>query len=218
MFTGIITEVGRLRAAKPKGPSLSLDVACGYKSLALGESICVDGVCLTVVSVATGDAGFTADVSAESLARTTLGSLGQGARVNLERALAVGDRLGGHIVSGHVDAVGRVAAREPVGDAERWTFEAPGDVLRFVAAKGSIAVSGVSLTVNAVGPTSFEVMLVPFTLGATTFGDKRTGTPVNLEVDVLARYVVRALEVARGAEGGGVTEDLLARAGFIRGT
>jgi riboflavin synthase len=157
--------------------------------------------------------GFVADLSAETLGKTTLGDARVGARVNLERALAVGDRLGGHIVAGHVDGVGRVRAREAVGDAERWTVEAPPDVLRFVAVKGSVAVDGVSLTVNALAPTTFELMLVPFTLEATALRDRPPGAPVNLEADVLARYVFRALE-SRGEDAGGVTRELLVRAGF----
>ena len=158
--------------------------------------------------------GFTADASAETLARTTLGSLPVGARVNLERALAVGDRLGGHIVAGHVDGVGRVVRRENVGTAERVTVEAPSDVLRFIAVKGSVAIDGVSLTVNALGTTNFEVMLVPFTQGATALDARSAGAAVNLEADVLARYVARALETRDGT-GEGVTLELLERHGFV---
>jgi riboflavin synthase len=214
MFTGIITEVGRVRTATRATAGLVLEIECAYPALVLGESIAVEGVCLTVTRVTAG--GFTADVSAESLARSTLGALAPGARVNLERALAASDRLGGHIVAGHVDGVGRVLARTPAGDAERWSIALPPDLARYVAEKGSIAVDGVSLTVNAVSAADFEVMLIPFTRRATTLEGKPAGTPVNLEVDVLARYVARMLEV-RGAGGtGGVTMDLLARAGYLK--
>lgn len=210
MFTGIITAIGRVRSARREGPLLRAELECAYTDVRAGESIAVDGVCLTALADSAGS--FAAQLSAETLSRTTLGELAPGKKVNLERALAVGDRLGGHLVSGHVDAVGRVLAREPVGDAERWLFEAPAELLALVAVKGSITVDGVSLTVNEVTPTAFGVTLVPFTLGHTTLGDKRAGSPVNLEADVLARYVARALEV-RGQ--GGVTPELLARAGFL---
>lgn len=215
MFTGIITAVGKVRASRRAGSGLYLEVECAYPKLDLGESIAVDGVCLTVTKVLPG--AFAADVSAESLSRTTLGERVTGDPVNLERALAVGERLGGHIVSGHVDGVGKIAAREPSGESERVTFEAPPAVLRYLAEKGSVAVDGVSLTVNAVSTTSFEVMLVPFTLGATTLGAKRPGARVNLEADVLSRYVARALEWRESARSsGGVTMELLERAGFTR--
>jgi riboflavin synthase len=213
MFTGIITEIGSVRAATRAGTSMALELACGYSPLELGESIAVNGACLTVAKIVPG--GFIADVSAETLACTTLGELGRGARVNLERALALGDRLGGHIVSGHVDGMGKVLARVPKTDAEHWTLEAPPEVLRFLAVKGSVTVDGVSLTINAVGPSTFEVMLVPFTLAHTTLGQKSVGTAVNLEVDLLARYVARLLEGGT-ASSGGVSMELLGRAGFLK--
>jgi|LNFM01.1.fsa_nt_gb riboflavin synthase len=212
MFTGIITAIGEVARVEPKAQEALLEIVCPYQALVLGESIAVDGVCLTVVA-ATGR-GFTATASAETLARTTLGAKKSGDRVNLERALRVDDRLGGHIVAGHVDGVGRVRARiTSGGEAERWQFDAPASVLKFIAEKGSIAIDGVSLTVNVVDSEGFEVTLVPFTLGHTTLGDKRAGAAINLEVDVLARYVARALEGV--APRGGVTADLLARAGFV---
>ena len=214
MFTGIITQIGSIRSAVRGAASMTLEVACTYSRLELGESIAVNGVCLTVVSVS--DGAFTANLSAETLARSTFANVSRGAPVNLERALAVGDRLGGHIVAGHVDGVGRVASVERVDDAQRWRFEAPIEVNRYLAEKGSVAVDGVSLTVNAVGPTSFDVMLVPFTLTATTLGHLRVGDAVNLEADVLARYVARALERRdTPSPAGGVTLDLLDRAGFL---
>ncbi len=213
MFTGIIQAVGRLRSRVASGPSATVVVACPFEALELGESVAVDGVCLTVASISEG--AFTASASAETLSRTTLGSIDVGARVNLERALAVGDRLGGHIVAGHVDSVGRVARREDVGSAERVVIAAPPEVMRFVAEKGSVAVDGVSLTVNRVEAAGFEVMLVPFTRDATALGDRRPGAPVNLEADVIARYVARLMEPREGGGGGGVTLELLARHGFV---
>ena len=191
MFTGIIQAVGSLRAFERRGASAWVNVGCPFAQLALGESVAVDGVCLTVVRIV--DGGFTADASAETLARTTLGERAVGAQVNLERALALGDRMGGHIVAGHVDGVGELARRERVENAERVVFRAPREVLRYVAEKGSVAIDGVSLTVNAVAGETFEVMLVPYTQGATTLSERRAGDRVNLEVDVIARYVARAL-------------------------
>ena len=213
MFTGIIQAVGRLRARAPSGPSATLTVECPFPALALGESVAVNGVCLTVVTVVGG--GFTASASVETLSRTTLGTIDVGARVNLERALAVGDRLGGHIVAGHVDGVGRVARREEVGGAERVRVEASRELLRFVAEKGSIAIEGVSLTVNAVDERGFEVMLVPYTRDATALGDRAVGAPVNLEADVIARYVARLMEARDAAPAHGVTLDLLRDNGFL---
>lgn len=213
MFTGIIQAVGRLRARAPSGPSATLTVECPFPSLALGESVAVNGVCLTVVTVVGG--GFSASASVETLSRTTLGTIDVGHRVNLERALAVGDRLGGHIVAGHVDGVGRVARREEVGGAERVRVECPRELLRFVAEKGSVAIEGVSLTVNAVDERGFEVMLVPFTRDATALGDRAVGAPVNLEADVIARYVARLMEGRDTTPAGGVTLDLLRDKGFL---
>ncbi len=218
MFTGIIQSVGRLRRVARGSASAKIEVECPFAGVALGESVAVDGVCLTVTAVLPG--GFAADASAETLARTTLGDRAAGQRVNLERALALGDRLGGHIVAGHVDGVGRVRARERFDAAERFTFEAPPEVLRYAAEKGSIAVDGVSLTVNGVGPNYFDVMLVPFTLGATTLGERGVGDRVNLEADVLARYVARAIGQKAGAVApadDAAWRDLLTRQGYTEG-
>lgn len=198
MFTGIIQSVGKVRSIARRGSGAAVELACEFAALELGESVAVDGVCLTVVTVTPG--GFTADASVETLARTTLGERRAGDAVNLERALAVGDRLGGHIVAGHVDGVGSVLRRVREGESERVTFTAPWEVLRFVAEKGSVTVDGVSLTVNRVGPQDFDVMVVPFTLGATTLATRAPGQRVNLEADVLARYVARAVE-AKGGPG-----------------
>jgi riboflavin synthase len=159
--------------------------------VAIGDSIAVAGACLTVVAQA--HYGFAADLSPETLARTTLGRARAGDGVNLEKSLRLSDRLGGHLVSGHIDGIGAVAdvVREGEGGAERWRFVAPPELLRYIAEKGSIAVDGVSLTVNGVTADGFHVTLIPHTLGATTFGERKAGDPVNLEVDMVARYLER---------------------------
>ena len=159
------------------------------EALALGESITVDGTCLSVVDVLSD--GFAVDATAETLARTTLGTLELGRRVNLERALRAGDRLGGHLVTGHVDATGRLLERRAVGDAVSMAFSIPGPIAHFVAEKGSIAVGGVSLTVNEVAGDQFSVLIIPHTLAVTTFNALVPGDLVNLEVDLMARYVAR---------------------------
>ena len=194
MFTGIVEEVGRLRALHRDGGSAVLDVACSVvtSDARLGDSISVNGVCLTVTSLPdTG--GFTADLMGETLSRTSLAALSEGAAVNLERALAVGGRLGGHLVQGHVDGVGTVAAVEP---QEHWTvvrISVPDDLRRYVVAKGSIAVDGTSLTVMEADDAHFAVGLIPHTMEATSLRDRRPGDPVNLEVDIIAKYVEQML-------------------------
>lgn len=192
MFTGLIEAVGRLEARDPQGGDQRLRFAVAglpFGDVQLGESIACNGVCLTVVTF--DAAHFEADVSTETLELTTLGALPLGAPVNLERALRVGDRLGGHLVSGHVDGLGRVESVKDDARGQRWRFSAPKPLLRFIAQKGSIAVDGTSLTVNAVDDTGFEVMLVPHTLSHTGFGAMTAGTVVNLEIDTVARYVAR---------------------------
>jgi riboflavin synthase len=194
MFTGLIQAVGRVLAREARGGDQRLRFSWGAmpaNDINLGESIAVSGCCLTVVEF---DAqGWAADVSNESLALTTLGGLAVGAAVNLERSLLPTDRLGGHLVSGHVDAVGAVDKVWDDGRSQRWRFTAPRSVLRYVAVKGSIAVDGVSLTVNAVDDAGFEVNLVPHTVAHTAFGETAVGAAVNLEVDTVARYVERLL-------------------------
>ena len=194
MFTGLIQGVGRLAARAIHGADQRLDFAWGslpHADIVLGESIAVNGCCLTVVAF---DAeGWSADVSVETLSLTTLGTLPVGAAVNLERALLPTDRLGGHLVAGHVDAVGTVAAIVHDARSQRWRFHAPASLLRYVATKGSIAVDGVSLTVNAVDDAGFEVNLVPHTVAHTAFATTRVGDAVNLEADTVARYVERLL-------------------------
>jgi riboflavin synthase len=200
MFTGLIEEKGTLVARAPRGPGARLSILCAFGPLTLGESIAVDGVCLTVdrvLSTERGRSGFEADASAETLRRTTLGTVPIGGAVNLERALQAGGRLGGHIVSGHVDGTGRLVAREPLGDAVSMGFAMPLELARYVAEKGSICVNGVSLTVNRVEGTRFDVVCIPRTLADTTLGGLTVGATVNLEVDLLARYLERLL-TARG--------------------
>lgn len=192
MFTGIVQAKGRIAAVEPRGGDVRLSIeaaALGLADVAIGDSIAVSGVCLT--AVAFDGSRFAADCSPETLARTTLGMLGVGAPVNLEKSLRLADRLGGHLVSGHVDGIGRVAAILPDARAERWRYTMPTALARYVAVKGSITVDGVSLTVNAVGDDWFEVALIPHTVAVTTFSDRREGAPVNLEVDLVARYVER---------------------------
>lgn len=195
MFTGLIQSVGRVLAREARGGDQRLRLSWGgmpVHDIELGESIAVSGCCLTVVAF---DAeGWAADVSNETLALTTLGALPEGAAVNLERSLLPTDRLGGHLVSGHVDAVGAVDKTWDDGRSQRWRFTAPRSVLRYVANKGSIAVDGVSLTVNAVDDAGFEVNLVPHTVAHTAFGETAVGARVNLEVDTVARYVERLLQ------------------------
>lgn len=200
MFTGIVTAVGRIESSDPHEGGVRLHVASGALADAgdpfrLGESIAVSGVCLTVTAITAQ--GFHADVSGETLRLTTLGQRDVGDGVNLERALRAGDRLGGHLVSGHVDGIGRLRAREADGLSERFTFDAPHALRRYIAVKGSITVDGVSLTVNAVDADGFSVNLIPHTLAQTTLGDLRAGDAINLEVDSIARYVERLMLAAQ---------------------
>jgi riboflavin synthase len=196
MFTGLVEEKGALvrRAAGAAGAAggSRLAIRCRMRPLVLGESISVDGVCLTVAAVE--PEGFSCDASTETLARTTLGRMPVGGAVNLERAMTLGGRMGGHIVTGHVDGVGRVAARTRAGEAVEMRFSFPAELARYIAEKGSVCVSGVSLTVNRVEGDTFAVMLIPHTLEQTSLDELAVGAEVNLEVDILARYVARVLE------------------------
>ena len=195
MFTGIVQAVGRIekRIEYPSGDvSLLVDTATiPAADIVVGDSICVSGVCLTAIEVT--PAGFRTDVSAESLARTTLGTLAAGSRVNLETALTPYTRLGGHLVSGHVDGVGQVSARWDDARSVRLEFRAPAALARYIAEKGSVCIDGTSLTVNGVDGAAFDVNIVPHTLQATTLGDLGPGNAVNIEVDQIARYVERLL-------------------------
>jgi len=196
MFTGIITNVGRVRRlrrdAGPEG-GLELTVATAYDTadIALGASIACSGPCLTVIAVEPG--GFVVQASAETLACSTLGDWTEGAAVNLERALKVGDELGGHIVSGHVDGVARLVERRPEGGSVRLVIEAPAALMPYIAPKGSVALDGISLTVNEVADDRFGVNIIPYTLSHTSLGEARPGQRMNLEIDPIARYVARLL-------------------------
>jgi riboflavin synthase len=217
VFTGIVEATGLLASRQPRGPGFRIRVRAKLGTLVLGESIAVSGACLTVVSAS--DEGFDADISSETAERTTLGRAPVGARVNLERSLRVGDRMGGHIVTGHVDGIARVERSVPLGEARRVDLSVPAALLRWIAPKGSVTLDGVSLTVNQVSAGGFDVMLIPHTLAVTTLGELAAGSELNLEVDLVARYVARWLEGGEGA--GAVTpgESLqarLERAGFVR--
>lgn len=215
MFTGIIAAVGRLAGLERQGQDARLTIDAGELDLGdviLGDSIAVSGACLTVVKLA--PPRFSVDVSRETLVRTTLGSLAVGDGLNLEKALRLGDRLGGHLVSGHVDGVGVLRARVASGRSERFTVEAPAALARYIAEKGSVCIDGVSLTVNGVRGTSFDLQIIPHTLAETTLRDFAPGQRLNIEVDLIARYLERMLSA--DAETGNVSLELLARAGFTR--
>ncbi len=199
MFTGIVTDIGEVISVRPKANNLRhLKIGCHYDraSIADGASIACNGVCLTVVSAGADDGRtwFSADAAAETLAVTTAGNCSHGTKLNLERALKIGDELGGHMVAGHVDGTAELIAREDLTDMAQLTFRAPAQLSRFIAQKGSVALDGVSLTVNAVEGDRFTVLIIPHTLAVTTFGALRTGEPVNLEVDLMARYAARLIE------------------------
>ena len=194
MFTGIITDVGTIMALNQQG-DLRARIRTSYDtgSIDLGASIASDGVCLTVVAL--GADWYDVQISAETVSKTNLSSWVEGKRVNLERALRVGDELGGHIVSGHVDGVAEVVAVEDEGDSTRVTLRAPDDLARFIAPKGSVALNGTSLTVNEVAGVDFGINFIPHTKEVTTWGDVAVGDSVNLEIDTLARYVARLSEM-----------------------
>ena len=192
MFTGLVETTGTLASAARRGPGSRLEVASGLGPLSMGESIAVNGACLTVAAIT--DDGFFADVTLETLEKTSLGDVAVGGRVNLERSVALGDRLGGHLVTGHVDGIAVVRSTTAVGEATRVTIEAPEHLAKFIAAKGSVALDGVSLTVNAVDGATFEIMLIPHTQEVTTLGAIAAGARLNIEVDLVARYVARLLE------------------------
>lgn len=194
MFTGIVEELGRVRAIHRRDGAARLEIAATtvVTDASVGDSIAVNGCCVTVVDL--GDGWWAADAVIETLERTALGALEPGEGVNLERPLRLADRVGGHLVQGHVDAVGRIAVRTPLPDgSSRFTFSAPSDVLHYVIEKGSVAVDGISLTVTAVQSETFDVAVIPHTLAVTTLGHKDTGSPVNVEVDLIAKYVERLL-------------------------
>ena len=196
MFTGIITDLGRVRRLRRgTGPEsgLELTIATAYKAdeIALGASIACSGPCLTVVAVEPG--AFAVQASAETLACSTLADWTEGTPVNLERALRLGDEFGGHLVSGHVDGVARLVERRPEGDSVRFTIEAPLNLMRYVAPKGSVTLDGISLTVNEIEGSRFGVNLIPYTLAHTSLGEATLGQRMNFEIDTIARYVARLL-------------------------
>jgi len=199
MFTGIITDVGEVTAVEPRAQGLArLTIVCGYDpdSIAVGSSIACSGICLTVVAHGRKhDRGwFSVEAAAETLRVTTVGSWRRGTRVNLERALKIGDELGGHIVAGHADGLAHVTVREDTPDTARFSLRSPTALARFIAPKGSIALDGVSLTVNEVDGEAFSVLIIPHTLKTTTLGLLRIGDATNLEVDLMARYAARLME------------------------
>jgi riboflavin synthase len=218
MFTGIIEAVGQVVAVQPKNGDVRLRIKTGGLDLAdvhLGDSIATNGVCLTVVELP-GD-GYWADVSRETLANTTIPQWRVGQKVNLEKALTPQTRLGGHIVSGHVDGVGEVVSRHPDARSERFRLRAPKALAKYIAHKGSITVDGTSLTVNAVDGAEFELNIVPHTLAHTIMSEYQPGSSINLEVDVLARYLERLMLGDKAAESGdsGITMEFLAQHGFM---
>lgn len=220
MFTGIIEAVGTVRAIEPRGGDVRLSIATGKLDLGdvkLGDSIATNGVCLTAV-VLPGD-GFAADVSTETLTRSTLKSLKVGDRVNLEKALMPQSRLGGHIVSGHVDGIGEVVSRDVSARAVLFRIKAPDELAKYIAEKGSITTDGISLTVNGLRGAEFDLTIVPHTVQETNIAGWQPGTKVNLEVDVIARYLERLLLGEKAADAGhhsGVTMAFLAENGFLK--
>lgn len=215
MFTGIIADIGRVAAItrRDKGALLTLGTALDLSEVAQGDSIAVNGVCLTAVGF--GDGTFQADVSVETLKRSSLAAAKVGERVNLELAVRLGDRLGGHLVQGHVDGVGQLVARDPVGEGWELTYELPEALLDQVVEKGSIALDGVSLTIARLVERRVTVAVVPHTLRMTTLGDRPIGAPINVETDVIGKYVLRALgRMGASSRAGGLTLDTLAKYGF----
>ena len=218
MFTGLIEGTGKLKTVEPRGKDMRLSIQASFdlEGFQTGESVAVDGVCLTAVSWQAR--AFTVDVSQETLSRTTLGQRSVGDEVNLERALRLGDRLGGHLVNGHADGKARVMARKQRGDSLVFTFEVVAELGRYIIEKGSVAVNGVSLTVNRCDEQSFDVNIVPHTARWTTIGTWRVGDEVNIEVDIIGKYVekfVRTMQESDSPSTGGVDRDFLAKHGII---
>ena len=214
MFTGIVEELGTIRAVRRGAASavLSIGAAEVLSDLKIGDSVAVNGVCLTVTSL--DDGGFTADVMHETLGRSSLGALAPGGRVNLERAMPANGRFGGHIVSGHIDGTGKIASVRPDDNALWYTIYAAPELLRYIVEKGSITIDGISLTVAA-DETSFSVSLIPHTAAVTTLGKKRAGDTVNLETDIIGKYVEKLLRPAPEPERqGGISLEFLAENGF----
>ncbi len=203
MFTGIITDIGEIVSMEDHGSAKRIGIACGYPldSIPIGASIANAGICLTVTTLAprgNKDTLFTVDASSETIDVTTMGNWRVGDKVNLERALRIGDELGGHIVSGHVDGVAEIISRKDQDGTSHFVFRAPRDLSRFIAQKGSVALDGTSLTVNHVEGDDFSVMMIPHTLAVTTWGSAKVGDKVNIEIDTMARYAARLADVAAG--------------------
>lgn len=222
MFTGLIQAIGVLQRIDRQGTDAKMVIRSlsPLTDLELGESIAVDGACLTVAAFQ--GSVFTADVSVETLSRTTLERKAAGSRLNLERALRLGDRLGGHLVSGHVDGIGVLTERTRDGRSWRLFFKVPAELSRYIVAKGSIAINGISLTVNGCGPDRFDVNIVPHTAGQTTIADLQIGDPVNLETDIIGKYVERFLggwqhtaSEKAAAGSGGIDAGFLQKHGFV---
>lgn len=210
MFTGIVEDIGKVESVAPRGTGASIAVSTGLPmgEVREGDSIAVSGACLTVTGK--GQGRFTADVSAETLARTTFRSLRPGTRVNLERSMSLAGRLDGHLVYGHVDGTGTVAAIRPVGDSRVFQIRIDPNIMKFIVFKGAVAVDGASLTVSAVRPDGFEVALIPFTLERTTFGGMQPGDGVNVETDIVGKYVLRFME----SKDSGLSREFLKKHGF----
>jgi riboflavin synthase len=216
MFTGIIEAIGEIAAIEPRGGDVRIRVKSGklpLQGVQLGDSICTSGVCLTVVELP-GD-GYWADVSNETLSLTTVGTWSTGTKVNLERALTPESRLGGHIVSGHVDGMGTVVERYEEGRSWRFIIEAPAELAKYIAHKGSICIDGTSLTVNSVNGNRFDLNIIPQTMAETVIGGYHVGTSINLEVDVIARYLERLLMGSDAAKPQGLSLETLAENGFL---
>ena len=219
MFTGIILGQGKVVGKRPSGSGMIFSLESGFdlNDPEEGESIAVNGVCLTARNISLRK--FTVDVSPESLARTNLGKLSVGSKVNLERALRLSDRLGGHMVSGHVDAVSKVLERKPLGDFFRFTFEVPAGLTRYIIEKGSIAIDGTSLTVNSCNDKTFSIVVIPHTLEVTLLGSLQQGDTVNIEVDLIGKYVekmLQAWEDETQKSHGSINPEFLARHGFMK--
>tara|TARA_R110001583_G_scaffold41891_2_gene133206 strand:- start:31240 stop:31881 length:642 start_codon:yes stop_codon:yes gene_type:complete len=213
MFTGIIAAIGKIESVQAKGGDIRLQVATQNLDLSdvkLGDSVANNGVCLTVIAMTAGSLSF--DVSRESLERTSLGTVKAGSEVNLEKALAVGDRLGGHFVSGHVDGLGKVINKQESARSVQFRFEVPTGLERYIAEKGSICIDGTSLTVNKAENNWFEVNIIPHTMQETVMKSYRVGTQVNFEVDLIARYLERLLP----KQDSGITRETLLQNGFIK--
>ncbi len=215
MFTGLIQTLGKVKKIDRQGNSAQLYIGSELvtQDIELGESIAVNGVCLTVVSW--NSESFAVDVSPETLDCSTLGSLKPGSEVNLERALRLCDRLGGHLVSGHIDCIGTVRRRYEDANVVRFEFSAPESAMRYIVEKGSIAIDGISLTVNSVSEDAFSVAVIPHSLAMTTLHNRREGARVNIETDILGRYVEKLMGQGRGTESQGVSLDFLAKNGFL---